>query len=311
MVQNTYELKIVSARIKRNKKYNLENRSIITMPQRNLKLDDLRTLNSPENIASIFSRLGYHASAEPLDIETLELSPRNQEAVDDSYLIADQGEGGLQVVLFQLKPDEWQSPSNASTRLKSIASQVGKRSTEFLLLATKDYNQLMLVNPRKTFDEQMNLKCSIRKLLIDRQNPTAYDLDRLEAIAVNGQSAQELYQTQCEAFDVEKLTKTFYKEYKQLFDRVQKVVREYNDTDYFTDSDRLHQFCQRLLGRLMFLYFLQKKEFLAGDRSFLTNQYKINGFNHDDCDYYAEVLEPLFFEVLNTFGITGVKNTVR
>lgn len=85
------------------------------MPQRNLKLDDLRTLNSPENIASIFSRLGYRASAEPLDIETLELSPRNQEAVNDSYLIANQGDGGLQVVLFQLKSDEWQSPSNAST----------------------------------------------------------------------------------------------------------------------------------------------------------------------------------------------------
>jgi hypothetical protein len=241
------------------------------MPQRHLTLDDLRTLNSPENIASIFRRLGYHACAEPLDIETLELSPRNNEAVDDSYLIANQGNGGLQVILFQLKSEEWLSPSNASTRLKSIALQIGKRSTEFLLLATKDYNQLMLVNPRKTFDEQMNLKCSIRKLLIDRTNPTAYDLDRLEAIAVNSQSPQELYQTQCEAFDLEKLTKTFYQEYKQLFDRVQKVVQEYNDTDYFTDFDRLHQFCQRLLGRLMFLYFLQKKEFLNSDRQFLTN----------------------------------------
>jgi adenine-specific DNA-methyltransferase len=60
--------------------------------------------------------------------------------------------------------------------MKSIANQVGQSSTEFLLLATKDYNQLMLINPRKSFDEKMNLKASIRKLLIDRQNPTAYDL---------------------------------------------------------------------------------------------------------------------------------------
>ena len=93
--------------------------------------------------------------------------------------------------------------------MKSIASQIGKRSTEFLLLATKDYLQLMLVNVRKNLDERMNLKCSIRKLLIDRTNPTAYDLDRLEAIAINGQSPPQLYDTQCEAFDVEKLTKTF------------------------------------------------------------------------------------------------------
>jgi adenine-specific DNA-methyltransferase len=49
----------------------------------------------------------------------------------------------------------------------------------------------------------------------------------------------------------------------------------------------------------MFLYFLQKKEFLTSDRKFLTTQYKVNHFTHDDFDYYSEVLEPLFFETLN------------
>ncbi len=64
-------------------------------------------------------------------------------------------------------------------------------------------------------------------------------------------------------------------------------------------SDRLHQFSQRLLGRIMFLYFLQKKEFLAGDRKFLTKAYKAMRPDHEDCDYYSGVLEPLFFETLN------------
>ena len=218
--------------------------------------------------------MGYNAEAQPLHIEDLQLPSRSGEAIYDAYLIADQGNGGLQVLLFQLQPEEWSSPSTASTRLKAIASQVGQRDTEFLLLATKDYNQLMLVNPRKSFDEQMNLRASIRKLLIDRTNPTAYDLDRLEAIAAKGKSPRELYKTQCEAFDVEKLTKSFYKGYKQLFDRVQEAVKLHNDHPYFADSDRLHQFSQRLLGRIMFLYFLQKKEFLAGDRRFLSTQYQ-------------------------------------
>jgi adenine-specific DNA-methyltransferase len=269
------------------------------MPKYHLQLDDLRTLNTPENIANIFRRLGYHAQAEPLDVSDLNLSPRNSEAVYDSYLIANQGNSELQVLLFQLQPDEWISPSQVSSRMKSIANQVGQRSTEFLLLATKDYNQLMLINPRKSFDEKMNLKASIRKLLIDRQNPTAYDLDRLEAIAVRGKSPKELYQAHCEAFDVEKLTKSFYKGYKELFDKVQSIVKQYNQIPYFEDKDRLHQFSQRLLGRIMFLYFLQKKEFLTGDRKFLTTQYKVNHFHPDESDYYSEVLEPLFFETLN------------
>ena len=49
----------------------------------------------------------------------------------------------------------------------------------------------------------------------------------------------------------------------------------------------------------MFLYFLQKKEFLAGDRKFLTTQYQKLKLDSEDTDYYIDVLEPLFFETLN------------
>jgi type I restriction-modification system DNA methylase subunit len=270
------------------------------MPERSLQLDDLRDIGSPEKIASLFGKLGYTADAQPLDIDNLQLSARSTEAIYDAYMIADQGSGGLQVLLFQLQPDEWTSPSIASSRMRAIASQVGRRETEFLLLATKDYDQLMLVNCRKSFDAQTDeLKASIRKLLIDRTNPTAYDCDRLNEIAVRGRSSQELYKVQCEAFDVEKLTKQFYRGYKDLFEKVQKVIKQYNSHPYFDDSDRLHQFSQRLLGRMMFLYFLQKKEFLGGDRKFLTNQYQRLRLDPEDTDYYAEVLEPLFFDTLN------------
>lgn len=269
------------------------------MSERCLQLDDLRTLENPEKIATLFKTLGYNASSQPLDINDLQLSARNSEAIYDAYLIADQGDGGLQVLLFQLHPEEWLSPSVASTRIKSIAAQVGRRATEFLLLATKDYNQLMFVNCRKTFDENNNVKASIRKLLVDRTNPTAYDRDRLEAIAVKKLSPKQLYQVHCEAFDVEKLTKSFYKGYKQLFDNVQKVIKANNPHLYFNDSDRLHQFSQRLLGRIMFIYFLQKKEFLSGDSKFLTTCYRVLRANSDDTDYYSEVLEPLFFNTLN------------
>jgi hypothetical protein len=270
------------------------------MPERSLQLDDLRDIGSPEKIASLFEKLGYNADVQPLAIDDLQLSPRSTEAIYEAYLIADQGSGGLQVLLFQLQPDEWTSPSTASSRMRAIASQIGRRETEFLLLATKDYDQLMLVNCRKSFDAQKDvLKASIRKLLIDRTNPTAYDCDRLNEIAVRGRSPQELYKVQCETFDVEKLTKQFYRGYKGLFEKVQRVIKQYNSHPYFDDSERLHQFSQRLLGRMMFLYFLQKKEFLGGERKFLTNQYQRLRPDPNDTDYYAEVLEPLFFDTLN------------
>jgi hypothetical protein len=246
------------------------------------------------------SRSLYNAAIQPLNIDDLHLPARSTEAIYDSYLIADQDNGGLQVLIFQLHPDEWSSSNAVSSRMRAIANVICQRATEFLLLATnKDCNQLMLVNPRKNYDTNLNLKTSIRKLLIDSVNPTNYDRDRLEAIAVRGLSSKELYKTHCEAFDVEKLTKSFYKGYKEIFDKVQQAVKENNDYPYFADTDRLHQFSQRLMGRIMFLYFLQKKGFLASDYRFLTNRYRALKTEPDETDYYAKVLEPLFFETLN------------
>lgn len=275
------------------------------MATRLLQLDDLRQVQSPDKIASLFHKLGYNARSSELDVRDLELPARSTEAVWKSYLIANQGKEELQVLLFHLHPDEFSSPSAASNRMRSIANSLCRRPSNFLLLGTRDYNQLMLVNPRKSFDEQMNLRVGIRKLLIDRANPTNYDRDRLEAIAAHNKNPQELYQAQCEAFDVEKLTKQFFKGYKDLFDRVQQVIKQHNHHSYFESQDRLHQFSQRLLGRIMFLYFLQKKEFLAGDRKFLTTQYQKLKLDVEDTDYYIDVLEPLFFETLNKCRPSG------
>ncbi|MHC5817256.1 MAG: Eco57I restriction-modification methylase domain-containing protein, partial [Nostoc sp.] len=266
-----------------------------------LQLDDVRHIDNPQNVASLFQKIGYNASAQQLAIDDLELPARSAEAIWNAYMIADHQHGNesLQVLLFQLQENEWLSNSVASNRMRSLAQSLCRRPSNFLLLGTKNYDQLMLVNPRKTFDADLNLKVSIRKLLIDRANPTNYDRDRLDAIAARNLSPQELYKVQCEAFDVEKLTKEFYRGYREIFEELQRVIKAHNQHSYFSDPNRLHQFSQRLLGRIMFLYFLQKKEFLGSDRNFLKNQYNKLRSDLEDTDFYNQVLEPLFFEMLN------------
>ncbi|MFK0735388.1 MAG: hypothetical protein ACIWVG_30340 [Gloeotrichia echinulata HAB0833] len=49
----------------------------------------------------------------------------------------------------------------------------------------------------------------------------------------------------------------------------------------------------------MFLYFLQKKEFLGGDRNFLKTQYNKLRADLEDTNFYSQVLETLFFKLLN------------
>jgi adenine-specific DNA-methyltransferase len=272
------------------------------MSQRLLQLDDVRNTNDPDKVVGLFKKLGYNTfdNAQSLPIKALELSSRSEDAIEESYLIADHSKGSdsLQVLLFQLSQEEWKTPGLASNRMKSIAQGLSRRPSNFLLLGTRNFNQIMLVNPRKSLDTQMNLRVGIRKLLIDRTKPTHYDRDRLEAIAARDFEPQALYQAQCTAFDVEKLTKEFYQGYQEIFKQVQRTILEHNPHSYFEDETRLHQFSQRLLGRVMFLYFLQKKEFLAGKPDFLShefNKYK----NLEESSFYSQVLEPLFFEILN------------
>jgi len=140
----------------------------------------------------------------------------------------------------------------------------------------------------------------LHKLLVERRNPTRHDLDTLNRIALptSGLSAEQLYQAQCEAFDVERLTNPFYREYAQRFRAVQERIKQDNaDITAFADPTRLHTFTQRLFGRLMFLYFLQKKGALNKNLQFIKSWYE--GSLQREENFYRSVLEPLFFETLN------------
>ncbi len=108
------------------------------MVERLLQLDDLSTIRSPEKIAALFTKLGYNAVLQPLNIDDLNLPARSSEAIYDSYLIADQNNGGLQILLFQLHSSEWSSSSSVSSCMRAIAKRsvgianvICQRASEF------------------------------------------------------------------------------------------------------------------------------------------------------------------------------------
>jgi len=169
------------------------------MPE--LDTDDIKKADNPDRIAALFQKLGYNAAAELLNAEELELPERSKRSVKDVYLIADKGGGGLQVLLFQLRSSEWSSDSEAKMRMKAIALSICQRPSKFLLLGTKDYKQLILVNADQSMDDEYNLQTKIRSWLVDISNPTYYDRHRLEAIAARTSDPQKLYKIQCEAFE--------------------------------------------------------------------------------------------------------------
>ncbi len=119
-----------------------------------------------------------------------------------------------------------------------------------------------------------------------------------------------------DAFSVEALSEEFFAKYKSHYeDFVQYIsgkrfVKEKGkwveksigrpSEEYisiFEENDKsVRDFVKKMLGRIVFLHFLQKKKWLCDDENYLQNLFK----KSEKSNYLESVLEPLFFGVLNT-----------
>ena len=120
-----------------------------------------------------------------------------------------------------------------------------------------------------------------------------------------------------EAFSVEALSDEFFDRYRELYADfvqyltgkryvkesgkwVEKTIHAPNSqlATSFEGSDKLvRDYIKKMFGRIVFLYFLQRKGWLAGNRQYMHNLFYLSELQDNFLD---GVLEPLFFGVLNT-----------
>lgn len=112
-------------------------------------------------------------------------------------------------------------------------------------------------------------------------------------------------------FSVEVVTKEFFEKYKQLFldtkealDKILKANPQIQ-SDFQDKNIDTVDFTKKLLGQIVFLYFLQKKGWFGvsrdedwgtGPREFLRLLFEKNITDYDN--YFNDILEPLFYEAL-------------
>ncbi|MBZ0274590.1 MAG: hypothetical protein K8I60_00510, partial [Anaerolineae bacterium] len=263
------------------------------------------TLRSAEDVHEVFLRLGYDVyDPEPFegdDLDQFDLEDADRQTVKRAYVVARRD--NHTVYLYEVS-------DLRQTRLRGLAWHALQRGTA-LLAVTRDYREILFVDPR--FVGKPN-KSSVRvnKLKLVSSDPTRHDLDTLNAIHAHRRTGQQVYDAQAEAFNVTTITRKFYDEYRRHYEHARAVIRQYNaGVREFQNSDqvdKLHAFTQRLLGRLMFLYFLQRKGWLGERQKFLTEKFNETMRQHaheldgdgETFHYYSEVLEPLFFQTMNT-----------
>ncbi len=111
---------------------------------------------------------------------------------------------------------------------------------------------------------------------------------RLTDLAKKRLTLDELHKT----FSVDALSKEFFDEYHRHYDRIiAELSRQGNTGAVF------HDYVKKMMGRIVFLHFLQKKRWLNDDPEFLSKLFFLSPYKQDFLD---QELEPLFFGIFNT-----------
>ena len=95
-----------------------------------------------------------------------------------------------------------------------------------------------------------------------------------------------------DAFSVEALSDEFFKAYHDHYDIIVAALARQGKTGAV-----YHDYVKKMMGRIVFLHFLQKKGWLNGNPTFLRDLFFFSP--HKD-DFLDQVLEPLFFGIFNT-----------
>ena len=105
-----------------------------------------------------------------------------------------------------------------------------------------------------------------------------------------------------EAFGVERVTQEFFDIYKKKYLQVLDLIQA--DEIFANKKFTAEQFAKKLLGQIVFLYFLQKKSWLGVEKDSEWGNGQIDFMRKifNDCkgNFFREVLEPLFYTALNS-----------
>ncbi|MBO5181858.1 MAG: N-6 DNA methylase [Paraprevotella sp.] len=239
----------------------------------------------------------------------------NKEVQVDASLIKQGGhvgnvrlDDGRSLAIFKFEVADSVQVSRNRRGLRDIAAKYVDQSlihgalVFYHSLSQEDY-RLTYVAKQTIFDESGQFKTNEtapkRYTFILGPNETCTTAaNRLFELAERKRKKDSVYLADVtEAFSVERLNKEFFDGYKKQYNKFLATL---------SDGKQNRDYVKKLLGRIVFLHFLQKKGWMGvpasnpgwegGDRNYLANL--VNRYNGND-RLLSDVLEPLFFNTLN------------
>jgi hypothetical protein len=237
---------------------------------------------SPRGCAALLETLGVPHRLERLSREEWAELRIERAAVADIRACAESGF----LALFARLRTRLDPPAVASFA-RAVRNATSQQSM-LLLVVGAEYERVALA----TF----GIGGELRQIVVDRTGARASDIDALrEMIAEPGEGPTALAVRHARALDRSRLTRQFYAEFRA---RRVLIARGWQGLPAAAGAER-EQLALLLLSRVMFLYFLQRSEQLAGDREYMLHLLQRWQREESAGTFFTRVLQPLFFGALN------------
>lgn len=206
-----------------------------------------------------------------------------------SFETADRRLVGVYQVDLTDRPRIWQNRVGLRSLLRSVYTH--DVDAALVVFVQKDKWRLSLISEIRVLDADGNVteqKTEPKRYtyLLGKGETVRTPVERLDDLT----SSDRKLETLIKAFSVEGLNKDFFREYKVVFDA---LVAEVGKNIKEAETARL--FAQRLLNRLMFLYFIQKKGWMTfdGDSNYLRRIFDESKRKNEK--FYSDRLYYVFF----------------
>lgn len=203
-----------------------------------------------------------------------------------------------------------------------VDREIKKHSTERLVIFADKFQQEW--RWPQTTDEQGRGKTRLvsHPHTTGRENPALEQRLRLIEIgSTESPSLLEVLKRLRAAFDADRVTKAFYDKFQKRHEALVRSIDglpTYQQERTAEDKALLNQerkwYSSLLLNRLMFIYFIQRKGFMAGDRDYLRNRLEAvrNASGPDHFfEFYSDFLIPMFHDGLGDTGLRIENPTIK
>ncbi|MBU2589811.1 MAG: Eco57I restriction-modification methylase domain-containing protein [Nanoarchaeota archaeon] len=254
----------------------------------------IETIKNPEGIYNIFKKLNYPKetifdSSYIKKIKEFSFAKDEREKIKKIYTVMSYDK--LNVFLIE-------ATSLTKPLIRYIANKFAEMYTRCLLIITTDYSEIKFIFPDYEKKEVGKHKLKTTTLILKKDELYYTDIEIMCNLFLEDQNKtwREIWRLWKDAFNVQKVTEKFFEDYKRIFFVVRKDLKKQK-----VDTKNAHEFTLQFLNRIMFIYFVAKKEWLNNDKKFIKsywNLYKhVSKFGNND--FYDKWLKPLFFEAFN------------